>query len=125
MNSDNLFQLLQKGFRISLGAAASVIETLQDPQKRNQGFTQLSEQWSQLSEEWATKGAATEQEARNFVDTFWAHKQEQQRYPASSPLGADGVTVRNGNPDAQVELEALTAQIAALRAEVERLRNEN
>ncbi len=68
MNSDNLTQLLQQRFRITLGATASLVETLQDPQKRNQNLSDLRSELNHLTQEWAEKGEVTEQEARNFVD---------------------------------------------------------
>ncbi|MBW4474100.1 MAG: hypothetical protein KME45_27555 [Stenomitos rutilans HA7619-LM2] len=122
MNSDKFVQLFQQGFRITLGATASLVEALQDPAKRDENLTKLNQDWSILSAEWAQKGEITEQEARNFVDTLLTQRS------ASSPTGGTSsttVTTPSAPPDVQLELQELTAQIVAMRAELERLRNEN
>ncbi|MGA7935713.1 MAG: hypothetical protein WCA35_19340 [Kovacikia sp.] len=124
MNSDTIVQLLQKGFRVTLGATATLVEVLQNPQKREENLAKLRMEWSQLSEEWAEKGEVTEQEARNFVDSFLSKQREptaagnseaaSPSYPAGTPAAP---------PDIQIELQELTAQIATIRAEIEKLRN--
>lgn len=65
MNADNLTNLIQQGFHLTLGATASLVETLQDPQKRTENLSQISSELSHLANEWAAKGEMTEQEARN------------------------------------------------------------
>lgn len=70
MNSDNLTQLLQQGFHITLGVTASLVETLQDPQKRTENLSQLRSELDQLATELAAKGEMTEQEARDFISTL-------------------------------------------------------
>lgn len=121
MNSDNFVQLFQKGFRVTLGATASLVEVLQDSEKRDESLSKLNQEWSVLSAEWAEKGEVTEQEARNFVDTLLTKRDNQ-----SSP-GASGATATTASapPDVQLELQELTAQIVAMRAELERLRNQD
>lgn len=127
MNADNPIQVLQTGFRISLGATASLIESLQDSQKREEIISKLTNsEFGQLTEEWAKKGEITEQEARNFVDSLL--NQQSSQTPGETP-GASGATTETptptASPDVQLELQELTAQIAAMRAELERLRNED
>lgn len=121
MNSDTLLQLLQKGFRVSLGATASLIEILQDPLKRDANLSRLQTELAELAEEWAEKGEMTEQEARHFVETILNQQQ------ASTPGEAGQATERSSSPttspDVQADLQELTNQIAAIRAELERLRN--
>jgi len=123
MNSDSLIQLLHSSVRVALGATTSLIEVLQDPTKRDENLTKLRQEWSKLSEEWEVKGESTEQEARTFVNNLL-----NQRY-ASSPSSSTGtVTVEvpsttTTSPDVQVEIQELTAQIAAIRAELEKLRS--
>ncbi len=131
MNSDNLAQLLQQGFHITLGATSFLIETLQDPQKREENLNKLQSDFSQLPQEWAQKGEMTEREARNFVDTILA----QQNNASDSPKNGDNPDSPTSSPpassaqpvqsDVQQEIQALTAQIAALRAELENLRIED
>ncbi|MBD1861925.1 MULTISPECIES: hypothetical protein [Trichocoleus] len=129
MDSNNLTYLLQKGLRVTLGATASLIEVLQDPQKREQNLTQLRTDLSQLAEEWDAKGAMTEQEARNFVDTILEQRQRQQAQPpydATTQAQTNTATATPAAPpDVQLELQELTAQIAAIRTELEKLRSQN
>ena len=124
MNVDNLTNLLQQGFHLTLGATASLVETLQDPQKRTENLSQISSELSHLANEWAAKGEMTEQEARNFASSFL--NQLQNQVPTTSE--ASGTTVTNtptnvAPPSVQLDLQELTAQIAAMRAELEELRN--
>lgn len=125
MNSENLAEVLHKGFRVTLGATTSLIEALQDPQKRDENVAKLNQEWSQLSEEWAEKGRVTEQEARNFVDTLLAQRGQSPSNSAGAPSSATSDTTPTAPPDVQLELQELTAQIAAIRAELERLRNQD
>lgn len=117
MNSETLIQLLQNGFRVTLGATASLIEVVQDPQKRHENLSKLRQEWSHLAEEWAVKGESTEQDARNFVDTVLSQRRAQ-NYPstATAPVATA--------PSVQTELQELTAQIATIRAELEKLRSQ-
>jgi polyhydroxyalkanoate synthesis regulator phasin len=129
MNSDNLIQLLQQGFRVSLGATTSLIESLQDSQKREETLSKLMRsEFSQLTEEWAEKGEITEREARNYVDAL-LHQQTSQTTAETSgttytsPTTPPTTTV--AAPDVQLEIQELTAQIAAMRAELEQMRNQD
>lgn len=123
MNTD-IVQLLQKGFRVSLGATASLIEILQDPQRRGENLAKLRAELGELSEEWAAKGAMTEQEARNFVETILSQQQPPGRPTGSSPQSTATVSPPT-DPDVQLDLQELTAQIAAIRAELEKLREQD
>ncbi|MBF2025224.1 MAG: hypothetical protein IGS48_00450 [Oscillatoriales cyanobacterium C42_A2020_001] len=122
MNSDSLVQLLQSSVRVTLGATASLIEVLQDPAKREENLTKLRQEWSKLSEEWETKGESTEQEARNFVNNF-LHQRTASSSSSSTGSTATATAPPTTSPDVQVELQELTAQIAAIRAELEKMRN--
>ncbi len=125
MNSDNLTQLLQQGFRVTLGATAALVETLQDPQKRNQNLSHLRLELSQLTQEWAAKGEITEQEARGFVDNLLNQIRNQRPSPTPEAYPSTVTTTPTGSvsPEAELELQELTAQIAAIRIELEKLRN--
>jgi polyhydroxyalkanoate synthesis regulator phasin len=127
MDTNNLTQLLQKGLRVTLGATASLIEVLQDPEKREQNLARLRSDLSQLAEEWDTKGAMTEQEARNFVDTLLEQRHRQQAQSSYDPTAqaSTATATPTAPPDVQLELQELTAQIAAIRTELEKLRNQN
>jgi len=92
MNSDNLMQLAQKGLRVTLGATASFLETLQDPQRREESFSRFRNEFSQLTEEWEVKGETTEREARHFVDELLS--QRGHSYPTSStPTSTTATTI--------------------------------
>lgn len=125
MNSNNLLQLLQTGLRVSLGATTSLVETLQDPQKREENFSQLRSELSQRVTEWEEKGLITEQEARSFIEMML---RQQSNAGGSSTTGTSSNTVTTpstpaASPNVQLEIEELTAQIAAIRTELEKLRN--
>jgi polyhydroxyalkanoate synthesis regulator phasin len=120
--NDNLTQLLQKGFRVTLGATATIVEAIQDPQRREANLSKLTNELSQLAEEWEAKGANTELEARNFVDTMFRQNTASTTptsYAAPSTTPSASTTVP---PTVQQDLQELTAQIAAIRAEIERIR---
>jgi polyhydroxyalkanoate synthesis regulator phasin len=124
MNADVLSQLLQKGFRVTLGATASLIEILQDPQRRDENLAKLRGELAELAEEWASKGEMTEQEARNFVDTILSQRTQQNSSTQSTSAG-DATPSPSAAPDVQLDLQELTAQIAAIRAELEKLREQD
>lgn len=124
MNPDNLTNLLQQGFHLTLGATASLVETLQDPQKRTENLSQISSELSHLANEWAAKGEITEQEARNFASSFL--NQLQNQVPTTSEASGTTFTTTPTEvapPSVQLDLQELIAEIAAMRAELEQLRN--
>lgn len=125
MNQDTLTHLLQQGFRVTLGATASLVETFQDPQKRDENLSQIRSELDQLAQEWAAKGEMTEQEARNLVDNLLNQlgKQPSSPTPGASPSTVTTTPTQPAPPDVQLELQELTAQIAAIRTELEKLRN--
>lgn len=131
MNSDTFAQLLRKGFRVTLGATATLIESLQDPQRREANFSKFATEFSQLAEEWESKGVTTEQEARNFVDTLWRQQNgspdSQSTYsdPTSTQPAQSSQSTSPATADVQQDLQELTAQLAAIRAEIEKLRGQN
>ncbi|MFM7427069.1 MAG: hypothetical protein ACKO7W_19065 [Elainella sp.] len=123
MNSDTLTQLLQKGFRVTLGATATLVEALQDPERRDASVSKLTSDLSQLAETLEAKGANAEVEARNFVSTLWPQGSSGPTGPASDAGGAPPPTAPV-QPEVQQDLQELTAQIAAIRAEIERLQRD-
>ncbi|MBW4440842.1 MAG: hypothetical protein KME10_06330 [Plectolyngbya sp. WJT66-NPBG17] len=122
MNSDTVVRMLQKSFRVTLGATASLVEILQNPQRREANLTKLKLELEQLTREWAEKGEVTEQEARSYVDTFVAQRRGEMN--SGTTVTTTATTVPTPSPEVQLELQELTAQLAAIRAEVERLRTE-
>jgi polyhydroxyalkanoate synthesis regulator phasin len=122
MNSETVVRFLQRGFHVTLGATASVVEILQDPQRRDANLNRLRLEWNQLSEEWATRGEVTEREARSYVDQWVAERRNSAEPPTVTTTATTVIT--SPKTDAQQELQELTAQLAAMRAELERLRQE-
>ncbi|HBE21313.1 MAG TPA: hypothetical protein DEG17_04605 [Cyanobacteria bacterium UBA11149] len=124
MNSNNLVEFLQTGFRVSLGATASLVEILQDSGKREENLNQLRSELGQKVTEWAQKGETTEQEARNFIEKMW-QRQSNPGNPGATEIPKD-TPVTSSTPAAsqntQQEIEELTAQIAAIRTELEQMR---
>lgn len=135
MNSDSIIESLQTGFRVAVGATASLIEILQDPSKREENLSKLNSDWGVLAEELAAKGELTEREARQFVENMWHQQQASpsgdgrpgEGDPTAAPGGGRGDeppapnTATTADPEIQGELRNLTQQLAALRAELERL----
>lgn len=124
MNSDTVVLLLQKGFRVTLGATASLVEVLQNPQKREQNLAKLRLELSQLAEELAEKGEITEREARTFVDGVLSQRQNASSAASETTVTTTATSVQTNSPEVQLELQELTAQLAAIRAELERLRSQ-
>ena len=117
MNPDNLTQIIQKGFRVTLGATSFFMETLQDSSKRDENLNKLNSDFNQLTEEWAERGEMTEREARNFVDTILTQQ--------NSQVNTDTTTVSSTpasgfvQSDIQRDLLELTKEIANLRADLQ------
>jgi len=131
MNPDNLPQMLQTGFHLTLGATSFLIETLQDPLKREENLDKLKSDLGQLASELLEKGEMTDREARNFVDTIFSQpgNRENADSESVSPKQSDATTDAPPDsvvqPDVKLEIQELTAHMAALRVELEKLRPEN
>jgi polyhydroxyalkanoate synthesis regulator phasin len=124
MNPDTLSQTLQKGFHLTLGATASLIEALQDPQGSSQKFSELGGDVNRLTEELESKGATTEQEARQFVDGLLGQMPNPFNQGATTETGTTVNTVATPIADAavQTDLEALTQELVQIRQEIEALK---
>jgi polyhydroxyalkanoate synthesis regulator phasin len=124
MNSGHLLQLMQKGLRVTLGATTSLVETIQDPQKREQNLSQLRSELSEKVQEWEEKGEVTEQSARTFVDSFVKQRNNPTNPTETAENPYQSVTPPNSPtpPDVQQDIQELTDQLAALRSELEKLR---
>jgi len=131
MNPDNLPQMLQTGFHLTLGATSFLIETLQDPLKREENLDKLKSDFGQLADELLEKGEMTEQEARNFVDTIFSQPGERENAESESvsPKQSDATTDAPPEsvvqPNVKLEIQELTAHMAALRTELENFRVKN
>ncbi|NES95248.1 MAG: hypothetical protein F6K32_08445 [Desertifilum sp. SIO1I2] len=129
MNSDSLVNFLQQSFHVTLGATTSLVEAIQDPQKREENLAQLQLDLNQLTQKLAEKGEMTEQEARRFVDSLMNQRGSQSAEEVTvSPPPPDiemNTPPPTAEPNAQLELQELTAQIAAIRLELEKLREQD
>jgi polyhydroxyalkanoate synthesis regulator phasin len=122
MDSNNIFQTVQKGFRVTVGATASVVETLQNPQKRATAFSELQTEFSQKTEEWSKKGEETEEEARRMLDVLLKRQKGQNVDSSQSENYNNSTSNTNVSDNIQSEIQDLTEQIANLRNELEELR---
>ncbi|HEY9762704.1 MAG TPA: hypothetical protein V6D07_09270 [Trichocoleus sp.] len=127
MNPDTLTQTLQKGFRLTLGATASLIEAIQNPEASSRKFSELGTDVNRLTEELETKGEVTEREARQFVDGMLTQVPNlfNQGSSSNQPRTVNTVAVPISDASIQPELEELTQQLAAIRQEIEALRQQN
>lgn len=114
MNPTQITETLQRGFHLTLGVATALTEGLQDGNKRDATLRRLSVDLPGLTDEWVAKGATTEREARTFVDQLLAGQGD--RY---TTVNTTATTVPS---TVQADLQELTAQVAALRQELDRMR---
>jgi polyhydroxyalkanoate synthesis regulator phasin len=120
-SNNNFLNLVQQGFRTAVGATTSLMETLQDPQKREQTLSELNEEWQKKSQEWAEKGATTEQEARRLIENFWQKKSPESNTDESTGESTpDASTASSAKPNPAREVQELTEAIVSLRTELEK-----
>jgi hypothetical protein len=115
MNSDTAIDFLQKGFRITLGASTSLVESIQDPLKREENLALIQSNPNAFAELLAEKGAVAEVEARRMVDSVVTQYSGSSASPSnvSSPATTSSI-----DPSLERELRELTAQLAQLRSEL-------
>lgn len=115
-NANNAINLLKKGFHVTLGATSSLVESIQDPIKREENLAQLRMGPNEFAEVLAEKGAVTEVEARRFVDSVVA------QYTPSASSSSTGTASASSSPSIdptlQLELQDLTKQLAELRTQL-------
>lgn len=116
MDNNNLLQIAQQGFRMTVGAATSLVETVQNPQKRREILSQMQADLSQKTQEWSEKGEVTEQEARKFLDSLFNGQ--------GLDIGNQGTTnpTTASSKNSTSDLQQLTDEIIALRKELEQIR---
>jgi polyhydroxyalkanoate synthesis regulator phasin len=131
MNNNNIFDVLQQSFRLTIGATTVFLETLQDSQKRQEAFSQLQTQWSELAQEWEQKGEKTEAEARKMMDNFWGKKwdfspKNESNQAVSTTVDVSATTSNSSTTDNHnSEVQNLTQQIVELRQELEEIRHQS
>jgi polyhydroxyalkanoate synthesis regulator phasin len=115
MNSDTAMDLLKKGFRITLGASTSLVESIQDPLKREENLALMQSNPNAFAELLAEKGAVAEVEARRVVDSVVT--QYSSSSSASNPVSSSATT-SSIDPSLERELRDLTAELAQIRSEL-------
>ncbi|ELS02380.1 hypothetical protein Xen7305DRAFT_00020940 [Xenococcus sp. PCC 7305] len=116
MDNNNLLQIAQQGLRMTVGAATSLVETVQNPQKRTEILSQMQSDLSQKTQEWAAKGEVTEQEARVFLDSLFSKQDSSTNHQdmENAPVVS--------RKDTTSDLQNLTDDIISLRKELEEMR---
>lgn len=131
MNTDTLIELLQKGYRVTLGAASTAVEAVQDPQQTADEFSTVGTDFQRLADKLEVRGALTEKEARNFVEGMMSQMPESFRanFPSSETSSAPKTVTTVATPvidtQLQAEVESLTAELIAIRKEIEELRQQD
>ena len=126
MYPDDLAQTLQKGIRVTLGATASLIEAIQDPENSSQKFSEIGNDVNRLTEELEVKGEITEREARQMVDSLLSQVPNPFTDAESETRTTTVTTVASPvvNVSVQNDLEALTQELAEIRQEIETLKGQ-
>jgi len=134
MNTDSLIELLQKGYRVALGAGSTAVEAIQDPQRASDEFSAIGTDWERLADKLEVRGALTEKEARDFVEGVSSQLPEPFRGVASSfggnstppePTTVTTVATPVVDTELQAEVASLTAELIAMRQEIEALKNKD
>ena len=120
MNPDNLVQSLQNSLRVTVGAATSIVEGIQDPVKREEAMATFQLDWDSMTEKLAEKGEVAEREAREFMEKTFTPSSS-----SSSERSANRSTSTRPQTSTQAtqELSDLTNELTALRQELEQLRD--
>ena len=102
MDKTALFQTLQQGLHVTVGATATLIETIQDPQKRTETLSELQSTLHQQAQQWSEKGLVTEEEARRFIDAWLAKYKPSGSSSSSSVTESSGVVTKCFAPNHSV-----------------------
>ncbi|AFY38463.1 hypothetical protein Lepto7376_2168 [[Leptolyngbya] sp. PCC 7376] len=119
--SPNIFDLVQKGFRVTVGAAATLVETIKDPQKRDVTITEFRTELENRTAEWSEKGEMTEAEARKFLENVF--QKDSSKAAGDREVSTSAVEVKDA--ELEKEIQVLTEQITMLKTELETLRKES
>jgi polyhydroxyalkanoate synthesis regulator phasin len=123
MSLDTFSTTLQKGFHVTLGATAALLEAVQNPQASTQRFSELGYDVSRITEELESKGEVTEREARQLVDGLLSQWPNPfQGAGASSIPTVDTVATAVVDSTVQSDLATLTQELAEIRQALETLK---
>ncbi len=123
MTENNVLSFLQQSLRTVVGATADAVETLQDTQKRNEAIAKVNAEWQKKSEEWVVKGTLTEAEARQIIEDFWQNRQT--ATTTMTTTSPQEIQIDAPVNDPYTDIQDLTTEIIALRAELEKLNSPN
>ena len=118
MDSQQTIEFFKKGLHVTLGATTSLVESVQDPFKREENLAQLNLGFDELTHIWEEKGSVTESEARQFIDTVISSSVG---VATPSPSYTSTPSSRSSEDfDASVasELKDLTQQLSEMREEL-------
>jgi len=123
MTPDGLSQTLQKGFHLTLGAGAALLEAIQSPQQASQRFAELGNDVTRITAELETKGVTTEREARQVVDALVSQLPFPfpQSSSGSSPSTVDTVARPITDTGIQDDLASLRQALTEIRQELDAL----
>jgi predicted YcjX-like family ATPase len=114
MENNDIGKVLSKGYYVTLGAIATLVDTLQSEPKRQQAVSSLQSNIEQLLQELANKGVSTEAEARSYVDRLVSPPAKEQTVETqATSVPSDDIA----------ELKELTQQVAELRAELAKMQD--
>ena len=134
MNTDTLLELVQKGYRVTLGAASTAVEAVQDPQRTADEFSEIGTDFQRLTDKLEVRGTLTEKEARDFVEGVASQMPEPFRsfssnfpQPGTPEAPKTVTTVATPVVDTQLqsEVESLTNELIEMRKEIEDLRQKD
>lgn len=127
MNPDTLTETVQKGVRVTLGAAASLVDAVRDPQSSQAKFSAIGTDVELLTQELEAKGVDAEREVRVMVDSMVSQVSQMPNPFVNSPASSTTVdTVARPVVDVtvQADLQVLTEELATLRQEIETLKSQ-
>jgi polyhydroxyalkanoate synthesis regulator phasin len=118
MDSQQTIEFLKKGLHVTLGATTSLVESVQDPFKREENLAQLNLGFDELTHIWEEKGAVTESEARQFIDTVISSSVG--TTTSDSGYSASQTTGVSDNFDSAVanDIKDLTQHLSEMREEL-------
>jgi len=142
MDKLDLGQLIQQSYYVTLGVSSALLEGLQDEGKREENLRLCTGPIDTLPQKLSEKGVTTEAEARRFVDEFIANQlrgqanssiEVEQDEDGNTTVTTTATTIDANNSvndgskprakaKATTELQELTEQLAALRSELQALR---
>ena len=102
MNENTFLRELQQGYRVAIGMTVTLLETLQDPDKREITFSELKQQWSQHSQEWSEKGQVTEREAKETLENWLKQRQSSASSASGKVQTVDTQVVSEENLEAEI-----------------------